>query len=293
MAGCASREQRRLHLPKQRPPLNLTFRCIEPAPDLAAYVRHYWILLGGASGGPAHPVFPDGCGEIVFNLGSLTHEREPSGRLAVQPRAMLVGQMTRPLDMVPGGDLRIVGIKLAPWGAAAIVGEASSALRDRTIALSDVDPALLARSGERLEECRDDDQVRAVLDRALRARLEVGGGERLDRLASFARSWCGNSRGSVDALARNAGCSARTLERRFDRFVGISPKEFSRIRRFQRALRLAREQPMLYWSTIAARAGYSDQSHLVRDFRQFAGRAPTLVAPTCTPITAAFLNDEA
>ena len=46
---------------------------------------------------------------------------------------MLVGQMTRPLHMVPGGDLRAVGIKLAPWGAAAILGEASAAVRDRTI----------------------------------------------------------------------------------------------------------------------------------------------------------------
>ena len=56
MAGCASCE-----------PLNLEFRRIEPAPDLAAHVRHYWVLLGGAPAEPAHPVFPDGCTEIVFN----------------------------------------------------------------------------------------------------------------------------------------------------------------------------------------------------------------------------------
>jgi AraC-like DNA-binding protein len=74
--------------------------------------------------------------------------------------------------------------------------------------------------------------------------------------------------------------------------VGISPKEFSRVRRFQRALGLAREQPMLRWAAIAACAGYSDQAHLGRDFRQFAGCAPTLVALASTPITAAFVNHQ-
>lgn len=233
-----------------------------------------------------------GAAEIVFNLGPLTHERQPSGRLTAQPLTMLVGQMTRPLDMVPGGMLRIVGIKLAPWGAAAILGEASAAVRDRTVALSDIDPALLPETGDQLHACRGDDQIGAVLDRAIRSQLAAGGGRRRDGLNRFARSWCGSPGPSVDALARAAGCSARTLEYQFDRFVGISPKEFSRVRRFQRALRLAREQPMLHWSTIAARAGYSDQSHLGRDFRQFAGCAPTLVAPASTPITTAFLNDQ-
>jgi AraC-like DNA-binding protein len=282
MAGCASCE-----------PLNLEFRRIEPAPDLAAHVRHYWVLLGGASGGPGHPVFPDGCGEIVFNLGSApAHELQWSGRLTAQPRAMLVGQMTRPLQMVPGGALRMVGIKLAPWGAAAILGEASSALRDRTAALSDIDPTALPNLGEQLDGCSEGDQIGAVLDRALRARLVAVGARRLDDLTRLAQSLGHTPGASVDAWARASGCSARTLERRFDRFIGISPKEFSRVRRFQRALRLAREQPTLRWAAIAAGAGYSDQAHLGRDFRQFAGCPPTLMAYAGTPITAAFVSDQ-
>ena len=93
-------------------------------------------------------------------------------------------------------------------------------------------------------------------------------------------------------MADCASCEPLNLERRFDRFIGISPKEFSRVRRFQRALRLAREQPMLRWAAIAAGAGYSDQAHLGRDFRQFAGCPPTLMAYAGTPITAAFVSDQ-
>jgi AraC-like DNA-binding protein len=281
MAGCASCE-----------PLNLEFRRIAPAPDLAPHVRHYWVLRGEASGAPGHPVFPDGCGEIVFNLGAPAHELERSGRLTAQPCAMLVGQMTRPLQMVPGGTLRMVGIKLAPWGAAAIIGEASAALRDRTAALSDIDPAVLPHLGEQLDGCCQDNQIGAVLDRALRARLEAVGARRLEDLTRLARSLGHTPGASVDAWARASECSARTLERRFGRFIGISPKEFSRVRRFQRALRLAREQLALPWAAIAAGAGYSDQAHLGRDFWQFAGGPPTLMGRGGTPITAAFVGDQ-
>ncbi len=174
MAGCASCE-----------PLNLEFRRIEPAPDLAAHVRHYWVLFGGVSDQPAHPVFPDGCGEIVINLGAPAHELQRSGRLTAQPCAMLVGQMTRPLHLVPGGPLRMVGIKLAPWGAAVILGEASAAVRDQTVALSDIDPGALAHLGEQLDGCRDDAAIAAVLDRGIRARLEAAG-TRLDGLTRLA-----------------------------------------------------------------------------------------------------------
>ena len=200
--------------------------------------------------------------------------------------------MTRPLQMVPSGALRMVGIKLAPWGAAAIIGEASAAVRDRTVALSDIDPVALADIGEQLDGCSGDDHIGAVLDRALRTQLERAGARRLDGLTRLAQSLGRTPGASVDAWARATGCSARTLERRFDRFIGISPKEFSRVRRFQRALRLAREQPMLRWAAIAAGAGYSDQAHLGRDFRQFAGCPPTLAARAGTPITAAFVNDQ-
>jgi AraC-like DNA-binding protein len=80
-------------------------------------------------------------------------------------------------------------------------------------------------------------------------------------------------RTSVDELARAVGLSARQLERRFRARVGLGPKLLARITRFQHAFRLARRTPNL--AEVAARAGYFDQAHLVRDFRQFAGAAPS------------------
>lgn len=78
--------------------------------------------------------------------------------------------------------------------------------------------------------------------------------------------------GSVSSVASALGLSARQLERRFLARVGVTPKRFAALRRFERVIALARTAPS--WTAAALEAGYYDQSHLIRDFRRFAGTSP-------------------
>jgi AraC-like DNA-binding protein len=75
-------------------------------------------------------------------------------------------------------------------------------------------------------------------------------------------------------LADRLGLSPRQFERRFKQQVGIAPKLFSRLQRFQRVFQVL-EDPATNWVDTAMRCGYYDQAHLIRDFREFAGGAPT------------------
>jgi AraC-like DNA-binding protein len=77
----------------------------------------------------------------------------------------------------------------------------------------------------------------------------------------------------VGAAAALLGVSPRQLERRFKMRVGISPKYFARIRRFQRVFPAIEEGSE--WVDAAAACGYYDQAHLIRDFRAFAGEPPS------------------
>ena len=86
----------------------------------------------------------------------------------------------------------------------------------------------------------------------------------------------------VDEIARQAGVSLRHLERRSLACAGVSPKALARISRFSRALHL-RTQGKLTWTEIAQRAGYHDHMHMVRDFRVFAGDAPTSALEEIAP----------
>jgi transcriptional regulator GlxA family with amidase domain len=78
----------------------------------------------------------------------------------------------------------------------------------------------------------------------------------------------------VESLARRLGTGRRQLERLYRDRVGIPPKLFLRILRFQRALGSIRDARPGGWAQVAVALGFYDQSHLIRDFRELAGRAP-------------------
>ena len=86
-----------------------------------------------------------------------------------------------------------------------------------------------------------------------------------------------SSHGDIDLewVARQAGMSERQFRRRCLEESGLAPKQLCRVLRFRRALELGGSG--VPWGVIAAEAGYFDQAHLIRDFREFAGATPVSV----------------
>lgn len=79
----------------------------------------------------------------------------------------------------------------------------------------------------------------------------------------------------IPASAHRAGLSVRQFERRFTQQIGMRPKLYARIARFEAALNYKARSPAQNWTEIAHHFGYSDQMHLVHDFREFSGESPT------------------
>ena len=84
---------------------------------------------------------------------------------------------------------------------------------------------------------------------------------------------------TVSAVAAELGLLGKTFTRRFRDQVGLSPKRFSRVLRFQRVLRSIRNSQEVNWSALATEHGYSDQAHFVHDFRDLSGMTPTAYRP--------------
>jgi AraC-like DNA-binding protein len=87
----------------------------------------------------------------------------------------------------------------------------------------------------------------------------------------------------VSEAARHMGASTRHLERKSLEWAGVSPKHLTRISRFSRALNLRSSDSALTWTQIAHAAEYHDQMHMIRDFRTFAGEAPTFALEEIAP----------
>ena len=220
-----------------------------PAPDLRAWVDRYWLLEDGNPQSAPQAVLPDGHPEWVIHLA------EP---FAGQGACLAIGQMTGPVLLRAGGPISAFGIRFRPAGAWAFHRCDQAELTERILDLSSIAPRWREQAG-------NGDPVRAT-DAVLRSLKPVS--ER--RVAPAADLLLSGH--SVDAVAHECNWSPRQLERMVLSRTGIPPAMLRRLGRFRRAVRL--RSAGLSWATVAAAAGFADQSHLIRDFRRFTGTTP-------------------
>lgn len=161
-------------------------------------------------------------------------------------------------------------VRFTPQGASCL-GVPASELADRSVALAELVPPSRAREvSERLCEAHDAAARVQVVEGLL---LELAWAP--DRLIARALTLLGagpHERSHVADVARSLGISERQLERRFLARVGVTPKRFAGLRRFEHAVTLARASSSLTEAALAA--GYYDQSHFIREFRRYAGVTP-------------------
>ena len=245
------------------------------SPKLAPVVYCLWTLEGHAREfADVQPILPDGRPEIILHLGDPFDRIGPTGARERQPATIFAGQLVGPLTLRPVGSIAVVGIRLHPHGAAALLDESQEDLVGATIDVGDLAP-VLARA---LDEVRARTRSVGVAVHLVQQCLETCVDDsRVDRRVAIAVGYVRRTHGcvTVDQLATHVGVSARHLERTFKRTVGLSPKRLARITRFQRALRVleTRDSPQPGTYT-AATCGYADQAHFVRDFRELAGCPP-------------------
>lgn len=259
-----------------------------PPPALSRHVRCVWTLAADAAFGAAapEPVIPDGCAEIVLNLGD-PYASVVDGAEEVQPRAMVVGQITAPLLLRPTGRTRLVGIRLLPWGGPALWRAPMAELRDRWVDAGDVLPGLRELL-DRLASLREEDRAGAAAT-FLASRLRPDSARALAP-AIVRRIGASGGRTSVRQTARALHVTRRTVERVMRDSVGLAPRDFARILRVQRAIgRLRRTaQPVL--GRVALEAGYYDHAHFCREFRRFTTLSPSEFLAHERALTDAFLE---
>lgn len=169
---------------------------------------------------------------------------------------------------------RIVMACLRLGATEAVLGVRASDIAGRIVALEDLwGDAAARRLFDRLAGARNTADAGAVLESAIAERLALVDGRRaLPHLALAAATRLTSA--DVNVVAVDLGVSERHLRRVFREAVGVSPKAFSKLTRFRRALRAASEVHPASWASIAAAAGYYDQAHLIADFRAIAGVTP-------------------
>jgi AraC-like DNA-binding protein len=179
-----------------------------------------------------------------------------------------------------------VELLLTPLTARRVLGLPLAELTNRAVGLGHLPGGWLDRLRHRLADAAGWPQRFALLDAALADRLAAS--PPVDARLDWAWRWlvASGGRGGVGVLATELGWSRRHLAARFREEVGLPPKMAARLLRFQHAHAALRDvdattgpqhagaERGVDWAEVAVRCGYYDQSHLIRDFHQFAGATP-------------------
>ena len=247
-------------------------------PPLATAVKAVWFARGTkAEFEVPEPIVPDGCVELVLNLADRFVQVDAGH--ALQPRELLVGQMTRPTIASPTGDVDLIGIRFWPGRAGAVLRTPMWELQDQLVAASSVLPVFdrLADDLRSLPRASRLAHLTTVLapqcSRVSPARLR-----NVDvALAAIAAT---HGTLSIEKVAGHAGVTRRHLERQFREQVGLGVKQVARITRIQSVLGVLQSRPSLSGAEIAARFGYSDQAHLIHECRALTGTTPGRLVTT-------------
>jgi AraC-like DNA-binding protein len=252
-------------------------RVFRPAPGLETFVRFYVQRVMKISGPPVtHPVTARTVPLILFTLGegygALVHEQ---GLMKKSNMVTLVGAQTRRrLDLHLQGAMEDFAIFFLPDGVSRLFSIPMCELIDHDYEAHEVLGAFILAVRERLGEYKSfEERVRFVDDLLLRRAAASADYDGISAAAH--RILLGGGRASIAALADRSGLSMRQFERRFLERVGMRPKLFARIARFEAALDGKARFAASSWTDVAHKFGYYDQMHMVHDFAEFTGETPT------------------
>lgn len=241
-----------------------------PAPPLSAFVELVWLCRRDAEPWAQERLLPQGSVELVLDLAARPGDDVISG-----PHSRyFVIDTDRPQDLV--------GVHFGPGGAFPFIGPPMHELRNAIAPLDAFWGNLARELRERLGEAQSDDDRFRIVESALLARA----GRRLQRhpavgyaLGAFMR--VPHVR-TVAEVSGRVGLSQRRFIELFANEVGLTPKVFCRVRRFQEAIGRAHSSTFqvpgsrrVNWSELALDCGYFDQAHFIHDFEAFSGLTPS------------------
>ena len=254
-------------------------RLASPAPPLREHVRFYAqreVRVGGSV--VVHPVTARAVPMIEFIFGDrFTVVYPGQARVETSPRTLVVGLQTHCRTQLHlQGTVECFVIFFQPAGLHRLFSVPIHELTDHAYETHSVLGSAVSRLEQRLGEAEGfEDRVRiadqSLLHWSVRA-LSIDG---ISAAARKIVAVHGNI--PIAALAHDAGISMRQFERCFVQQVGVHPKLYARIVRFEAALESKARTPAKSWTDVAHEFGYYDQMHLVHDFQGFTGGTPTQI----------------
>lgn len=246
-----------------------------PKPNFRPFVKTVWAMdAANASPGVTaarERVLPTGLMHLVFRLSDVPLRIFHETNQRVIRHAVVGGARSGPYIRDISVPSASVGVQLYPGTSELLFGVPADELAERHTALDELWGRSAISTRERLAEADSLEEQLDLFESLLASRLPKVRGlhpavaHALDRF---------NQTSDVGAVVKQTGYNHRRFIALFSRAVGLTPKLYCRILRFQKVIELASARPPWRLSDLALEAGYSDQPHFNRQFKEFAGMRP-------------------
>lgn len=257
-----------------------------PATPLSAFVHCLWYWESEPQAHAKEKLLPNGEAAIIFNLRHTPiriYDPQDLNKYQSYGNAVLSGARADCFVIDTDQQERVVGIQFRPGGAFPFFRMPAWEVEGQAVRLDDLWPGQASEIRGQLLAAPSVQSLFALLERRLLEQL-VRPLELHPAIAyalqEFERSThCAR----IAAVTDRIGLSSRRFIELFRREVGLTPKVFCRVRRFQRVLQSVREAADLDWADVALSCGYYDQAHFIHDFQTFSGLTPTSYIAAATP----------
>ena len=249
-----------------------------PKLPLSQFVENMWLVQGFVADYTREKILPDGAIELIFDLDpspKSIFEDEASASFRTVKKAWISGERTRYIVIGAARNQSMVGVRFRPGGAHPFFRFPISELSESVTELDLIWGRLVDEIRDGLQEIESpDDRLRKLewfLMRQVQRTLEP------NRLIAFAVNQLQHSPQflAIRDLASMVGISQKHLISQFERVVGLRPKSFARVCKFQKVVGLLEQQNHIEWSAIALDCGYYDQAHFIKEFQAFSGLNPS------------------
>ncbi|PHR23173.1 MAG: AraC family transcriptional regulator [Fluviicola sp.] len=254
----------------------MNYQTFKPHPDLKSLVDCYWTLEVPAENDAGRQrIIPDGCIEMAFILGDDIKRYTSENEFILQPRAMVLGQTIEPFYIEPTGFVNTFAVRFYPYGFANFV---TIPIKNLVNKETPIELLFGEKTAEKLEksiiQATDNKQRIEIIENFLLEKLNDK--TTIDKIVKTTIDTLFLTKGSasINNVLKEDLSKRRQLERKFQKLIGISPKQLGKVVRLQTALNILLNKESKSLTEIAYKSDYYDQAHFIKDFKEFTGTTP-------------------
>lgn len=249
----------------------------KPKGILAEYIKCIWVLEENdcESQNFCTTLIPSGSIEIIFHFGGKGKYINKVNKKEIITSNSISGQKSKNFTYHSNGTKGILAVMLQPTNANILLGQPSNLLSNETFDLESVFGNCVKSLIDQLNCSNNIYEKIVFVEKFFRDQISANIRYIDPRLNEFEHQVKNNGgRMDVNSLSNYLNISKRQLERIILRSIGLAPKEFSKIVRFQKALHLKQLNKKLNITDLAYECGFSDQAHFINDFKSISGYTP-------------------